>query len=114
MSRGIDRVPDVVACRHPFVGNGDHPTKVKLFFDAPEVWPVGQTVIGISGKEFISNGDSPVIHEKPHLYDRVWPMLFGNAFVKEVVLLLCLEIVVCNIIIDQAGIPAIILFDMVI
>ena len=68
----------------------------------------------ISWKKKKSERDTISIHKHAHLYDRVWPMLFGNAFVKEVVLLICLEIVVCNIIIDQAGIPAIILFDPVI
>ena len=82
MSRCIDRVPDVVACRHPFVGNGDHSAKVKLFFDAPKVWPVSQAIIRIPRKELISNRNALVIHEKPHLYDWIWPVLFGNAFVK--------------------------------
>ena len=41
-------------------------------------------------------------------------MFFGNPFVEEVVLFICLEIVVCNIIINEAGIPAVNLFDPVI
>ena len=34
-------------------------------------------------------------------------MLFGEAFAQEVILFIGLKIVVCNVIVDQAGIPAI-------
>ena len=69
MSMGIDRIPDVITRRHPLVINRDHPAKVKLLFDTPEVWSVGQTVVSVSWKEFVSDRDTLIIHEQSHLYD---------------------------------------------
>lgn len=114
MSRSIDRIPDVITRRHPLVSNRDHPAKVKLFFDTPEVWSVGQTVVSVSWKEFVSDRNALIIHEQSHLYDWIWTVFFGNPFAEKVILLVCFEIVVRNVVIDQTGIPSIILFDPVI
>ena len=76
MSGRVDCVPDVIACCHSFVSNGDDPAEVKLLFNTSEVWPVGQAVIGIPGEKLISDRNSLIIHEKSHLHNRIWTVFF--------------------------------------
>ena len=114
MGGSVDGVPDIVSGGHSFISNRDDPAKVKLLFNASEVWPVGQAVIGISRKKLIGDGDSLAVHEQSHLQDGVWTVFFGNAFTQEVILFFGLEIIVCNIIVNQAGIPARVLLNLVI
>ena len=107
MRWGIDGIPDVVPGGHSLISDRNDPAKAKLLFYTSEVRAVGQAVIGISREKFIGNREALIVHKQSHLYDRIGPMLFREAFAQEVILCIGLEILVCNAIVDQAGIPAI-------
>src|SRR5699024_11614576 len=96
-----------MSCGHTSVGNDNGSSQLKILLYLPKHRDESLFIQHVSWMKSICNGDAICIHKEPHLNDWVRSMFFRNPLSPHSILFIYFKIIICHIIVDQAGITII-------